>query len=177
MPTENNQREVVNLNEVPEKEITKRVCYDEKYRECFQGLVKHNELFKAAQGIKEKVKIYHKIKNFSMRSLVQVVEMTSWVNCGFASQNMGRNPTCEEAASYYLKNGGAERFAIKWPGIWHEIICSENTWYSGVACYHSPDFVERYIHWLVNEGLEKFYGKHPEYLVCEVLTAKTNSVK
>jgi len=165
------------LNEIPDQEISKRVCYKEKYLEYFKKMVDDNELFKAAQGTTAKIRIYHRIKNFSMRNLVQVVEMHSWVNYGFAEQNMGRKPTCEEASLYYVENNGAEKFAIKWPGIWHEIICSENTWYSGVACYHSPDFVERYIHWLVNEGLEKFYGKHPEYLVCEVLTAKTNSVK
>jgi hypothetical protein len=163
------------MEETIDQAIKKRVCYVKQYKDYFGILVEMNELFKNSKTAVERIHWGHEIKKHAMRNLVQVVEMTSWINRYFAQQHMNHEPDCEEAAFYYIKSGGAKKFCAKWPDIWKDINSSENAWYTGIEFHHHPDFVEKYIHWMKNDGLEKFYSRHPEYMVYQVVGSPVTS--
>jgi hypothetical protein len=146
-------------------------CFVQMYEEATAVLIKANDEYKKNHSLSDKPSITSGIA-LAIRNLLQIVETFSPTNYNIAKEKLKREPTCADLFAYYMddKNGGRKIFAEKWPLLWKEIISDENSYFSGLAFGHQPDWMEVYINYLESKGLENFYLLHKEYFPVEEKT-------
>ncbi len=129
------------------------------------------EIFSAFEGKIEKIRKDPNLKqrDFDFFILIRIclnkIEMLSCLNCIGATGENGR-PDADKMGSYYCAQAlGAKLLGEKkFPEIRDEVTGSFNESVTWQEINSQPDVWDEFKHYVLNGGLEAYYGKHPEHL-------------
>jgi hypothetical protein len=151
------------------------VVFTEDILQYEETLFRESKMFQETKNMSEKMAIGVQIRDFTMRNLIQSIEIATGFNFHETEKAHPQEQVDFLKANihYSLETEGGKEFREKrWKIIWGQINSPLNKWGSGDEFKCKPDFFQRYCHYLRNSGLIKYWVQRKQEMDEEVLEKK-----
>jgi hypothetical protein len=136
------------------------VVFTQEVLDYEEKLYEENIKYREAKNLSEKMAIGVQIRDFTMRNLIQEIEVATKFN--FLETELAHKGEKIDFNLAYIHHAletdhGQEFREIRWKVIWDQINSPLNKWATGEEEKRKPDWFQCYCHYLRNSGLINYW--------------------